>query len=72
MDYTFMDIEIDYIDLTIHIIDYVDIHIQIHNIHTITIGEKRGHECEVERRSIGEPGEGRNIVVKMQSQKQTK
>lgn len=41
MDYTFMDIEIDYIDMSIHIIDYVDIYIQIHNIHTITIGEKK-------------------------------
>lgn len=41
MDYTFMDIEIDYIDMTIHIIDYVDIYIQRHNIHTITIGEKK-------------------------------
>lgn len=71
MDYTFMDIEIDYIDMTIHIIDYVDIYIQRHNIHTITIGEKK-EAMNVkwgERRCIEEPGGGRNIVVKMQSQK---
>lgn len=70
MGYTFMDIEIDHVDMPIHIIDYIDMYIQIHNIHTITIGEKRGHKCEVgEKICIGEPGEGRNIVVKIQSQK---
>lgn len=47
MGYTFMDIEIDYVVMPIHIIDYIDMYIQIHNIHTITIGEKKGHKCEV-------------------------
>lgn len=42
-----MGIEIDYTDMSIHIIDHVDIYIQIHNSHTITTGEKRDHECEV-------------------------